>query len=57
MQERSRKPRSGRAGFKNQNRALTDACRDSIRSLTEGIPAGYPATDYLRSEYLSKFNG
>ena len=41
----------------NANRRVPDACTNLVKSLCDGIPGGTVATDYLRSEYLSKFNG
>lgn len=41
----------------NVNTRISPACRNLVKSLCERIPAGTFSSDYLRAEYLSKFNG
>lgn len=56
MQKRRKCRSKSRDGW-NANTRLTTACRDLVKSLGERVPAGTFGSDYLRAEYLSKFNG
>lgn len=55
--QKHRKGRTDNSRRHNANFELSAACRDLVKSLSERVPAGTFATDYLRTEYLSKFNG
>lgn len=56
MQKR-RKSRIKPSDEWNFNTKLETACRSLVKSLGERVPGGTFGSDYLRAEYLSKFNG
>lgn len=56
MQKR-RKSRIKPSDEWNFNTKLETACRSLVKSLGERVPGGTFGSDYLRTEYLSKFNG
>lgn len=57
MQQHRKRRKGNKGNDWNVNTELPIACRDLVKSLGERVPAGTFGSDYLRSEYLSKFNG
>lgn len=55
--QKYRKRRRKQGDDWNVNTRLSTACQDLVKSLGSRVPAGTFGSDYLRAEYLSKFNG